>query len=88
MAFTPPEDSVMEELVGFYIEACERFVPGYASKEGNSVEQHLKEARVMVLANKLFFTSFMMQFTESIVPDIPFDHKKHMVSLFFKKYLN
>lgn len=76
-----PNDEVIEKLVQNYIEECDKIVPGYAKAPENSFAAHLKEIRLMLLANTLFFISLMMKQQESIVPAMVFDAKKQMVTI-------
>src|SRR5699024_9060621 len=56
----PPTDETLQTLVRLYIDACEEVAPGYGSRVENSFEQHLKEARLMVLFHKFFFVAFLI----------------------------
>lgn len=72
-----------EELSIFlklYIAECDKLKPGYSSFPENSLETHIKETKVMFLVNFMFFLSMMIKSQDSIIPTIPFDAKKKMVS--------
>ena len=81
MASPPPTDETLQEYVRLYIEACEEVVPGYSKLEINSFEQHLKEARLMVLANKLFLVAFLIGQREALIATVPLDRKKNLVRI-------
>mgnify|MGYP007002801330 CR=1 FL=1 len=58
----------------------DQIVPGYSKDEKNSLQAHVKETKIMFLVNLLFYTAFMLQMMESLVPSVPFDGHKKMVS--------
>lgn len=79
--FSLPEDSVIENFVKLYIDACNEIVPGYAAKQENQLQTVVNEAKIYFLANFMFFLVFMFKQTESLIPQIPFDPKNKMVKL-------
>lgn len=80
--FGLPEDSVIENFVKLYVDACNELVPGYVDKPENQLQTVVNEAKVYFLANFMFFLVFMFKQTESLIPQIPYDSKSKMVKMF------
>lgn len=78
--FEMPPQEVVEKVAGFYREGMEKYRPGYCDKEENSVEQITREIKVYMAANILFFVSFMLNQTSSIIDSLPFEEKNQFVS--------
>lgn len=84
-----PTDDELTVFLKLYIEQCDILIPGYSSDNNNSLKVHIKETKIMILANFMFFLAVMVKTTESIIPAIKFDAKKKMVSVenMFKMYM-
>lgn len=78
--FAMPEDSILEEFIRLYIEECDALIPGYSSKQKNSVDQILKETKLCFMAYFLFWTAFFMYQKENVIKAIPLDIKANYVS--------
>lgn len=84
-----PDDDVLSIFLKLYIHEVDQIVPGYSKDEKNSLQAHVKETKIMFLVNLLFYTAFMLQMMESLVPSVPFDgHKKMLtVELTYQLYM-
>lgn len=70
---------MVEELTKLYIEECDKIMPNYSTQKGNSLDEHLREVRLMFLANSMYFIAVMIQQQTSIIPTLPFDPEQQMV---------
>ena len=77
-----PNDDIICDLLQMYINECDRLVPGYSIKPTNSLSAHLKETKIMLLAVQMLFFALIMKQTDAIIPTLPFDRKKHTVTIY------
>ncbi|KAJ6215424.1 hypothetical protein RDWZM_009924 [Blomia tropicalis] len=75
-----PSDEMIASIIQMYIEECDRLVPGYSQQIGNSLDEHVRQCKVMILVNQMFFTTLIAKQRESVIPSIPFDAKQQMAS--------
>ena len=68
-----PDENVIEHYVGLYIEACDQLVPGYAGRKENALEVIVREVKLYILANILFFVSTSIRQEEAIIEALPFN---------------
>jgi len=74
-----PDDRVIENYVRLYVGACEQLVPGYVDQPENRVSSIVREVKLFILVNFMFFISLSIKQEESIIEAVPFNPLIKMV---------
>ncbi|KAJ6220429.1 hypothetical protein RDWZM_006241 [Blomia tropicalis] len=78
--FGMPDDLVMEQFIAQYREAFDKIDPGYLNRKENCPKSILRETKICLLYNFLFWTVFFLFENETIIKGLPFDRKRNYVS--------
>ena len=80
-----PPDEVIENFVALYIEGCKKLDPKYSTRPQNNFKTILRETKLFLLLNVMFFIAMSIKQEEVIIKAIPFNPLIKMVSLNIEK---
>ncbi|KAI2802684.1 hypothetical protein BLOT_010143 [Blomia tropicalis] len=77
--FQLPDDDVFINFASLYVDEAERQSPGYRTKPENQISVIVREIKLFILVNFMFFLSFMIKQEEPLIAHMPYDVKTQMM---------
>lgn len=78
--FQMPEPEVIQRFARFYLEGCDLVQPGYSTKPDNKLADVVRDIKLGLLFNCIFFIGLILVTRETVIESVPINIHEQLVS--------